>query len=87
MAPAQSEPLRQASTARLGSAAPTEPPPAAAAVEAPQQHGSGCCWETWSGGKPAPEQCGAKTLPGRPGVGSMPIAGVPVSDSLAAATA
>jgi len=44
--------------------APTEPPPAAAALE--EQHGSGCCWETWGAGKAAPERCGAETLPGCP---------------------
>jgi hypothetical protein len=24
-----------------------------------------CCWETWVGGKPAPERCGSATLPGK----------------------
>ena len=35
-------------------------------VEAPQQHGTGCCWETWIGGMPAPERCGSETMPGKP---------------------
>ena len=65
--PAQIGALRQAATALIGSAAtPADPPPTAAAVEASQQRGSGCRWETWIGGKPAPERCGAETVPSKP---------------------